>query len=203
MKKIFFTLFFFYSILYSNQIDDYVKELRNLDKNQSMNLVMSYWVGKPNDFALTLMAIVWKESNFGRYQSNTRDGKYGSFGLGQILLETAMSRLNLKTDKERRALKVKLLTDNAFNLRLAMKELMYWKNIHKEKKRRKYWLTCTIASYNAGWKSVHSEKGKAYSKDVLVRIKALKKFFRTTKHFKHKVTVEHMKDIQQDLKKSK
>lgn len=203
MKKIFVLFFFFVTLLYGNKVDDYVKELRNLDKNQSMNLVMSYWVGKPNDFALTLMAIVWKESNFGKYQSNTRDGKYGSFGLGQILLETAMARMNVKSDKDRRALKMKLLTDNAFNLRLAMKELMYWKNIHKVKKKRKYWLTCTIASYNAGWKSVYSEKGKAYSKDVLIRIKALKKFFKTTKTFKHKVTVEHMKEIQSDIRKLK
>lgn len=198
MRKL-LLFFIFVTSLYSRSVDAYVTELKNLDKNQSMTMVMSYWTGVKSDFGLTLMAIVWKESSFGKNLSNTRDGKYGSFGVGQILLETAMRRLNKTSKADRKDVKMKLLTDTAFNLKLAMEELTYWRKYHKDKKKRKYWLTCVIASYNAGWKSVYSSKGKEYAKDVLVRIKALKKYFKTTKEFKHKVTIEHMKDIQQDL----
>lgn len=199
MKKLLLILFLF-SFSLSKSVDDYVNDLKNLDKNQSMTMVASYWAGSKEEFGLTLMAIVWKESSFGKNIANSKDGKYGSFGVGQILLETAMARLNKKGSKARKEMKMKLLTDMAFNLNLAVQELVYWRNHHKDKKKRKYWLSCVIASYNAGWKSLNSKKGMEYSKDVLIRVKALKKYFRNLTTYKYKVTEEHLKDIQADMK---
>lgn len=182
-------------------VDDYVQELRGLDKKQYILLALAYNTGKKHDFELTLTAIVWKESSFGKQIANTRDGKHGSFGIGQILLDTAMVRNGYKTERQRVNLKMKLLTDNIFNLEQAIKELEYWKSIYKDRNQHYDWLRLTVASYNAGWKTVRSPKGKQYADDVMLRIKAIKRYFLTTKKFNDKVSREHLKSIQDDVKR--
>lgn len=200
MMRVLLTLMMFFSFVFSNTVERYVKELDTLDSNQTLALILAYWSGRKSGFELTLTAIVWKESSFGKHLANSRDGKYGSFGIAQILLDTAMSRLNLKGQSNRKKLKERLLTDNVFNLKMATQELNYWKTQHHLKANKKYWLTLTIASYNAGWRGIYNPKGKKYAKDVLLRIKALKKWFKKTDQFKYVPTKEHMKDIKRDLK---
>lgn len=202
MRKLLIFYFSFVMFLFSSTVDKYVKELHQLTKEQSNIMALSYWAGKPDNFGLTLMAIVWKESSFGVHTSNSKDGGYGSFGIAQILLETAMRRLHVDI-RNRKSLKLKLLTDPVFNLHLAIQELNYWKRIYKHERKSKFWYTLTLASYNAGWKNVTNPKGKAYAEDVINRIRALRKYFQYTKVFNHKVSREHLKDIQEDLRRSK
>lgn len=154
----------------TNKLRNYVKELDKMSQTQVSFLVASYYAGEEINMGLTLAGIVWKESNFGKYIVNSADGKYGSFGLAQILLQTSMSRHNVKSSIEREALKLRLITDHAFNLKEAVTELRYWKNYYKGK--TKFLTLRTVASYNSGWKG-YTGKGKLYSDDVRLRRKAL------------------------------
>lgn len=139
-------------------------------------MALAYRIGSRNGYGLLLTAIIWKESSFGVKLINRKDGKNGSYGVAQILLETAMVRNNVSTSEEIRKLRMRLLTDHIFNLKEAVKELKFWNEYHKVRKKRKQWRLYTVASYNAGYKSYNSSKGKAYANDIAVRIEALKKF---------------------------
>lgn len=202
MKRILVVLMLLLTVTLSGKtVDDYVRELKQLNKQQYLILSLAYSIGRKSDLELTLTAIVWKESSFGKQIANTKDGKYGSFGVGQILLETAMSRNGYKSNDERLKLKMQLLTDNVFNLEQAVKELLYWKSIYKDRMNHYDWLRLTVASYNAGWRTVKSPKGKRYADDVMLRIKAIRKFFLTSKTFPEKLSREHLLTIQKDVKK--
>lgn len=144
-------------------------------------MALAYRIGSRDGYGLLLTAIIWKESSFGVKLINRKDGKNGSYGVAQILLETAMVRNNVKTSKEVRDLRMKLLTDHIFNLNEAVKELKFWRQYHKVRKKRKQWRLYTVASYNAGFRSYKSPKGRAYANDIAVRIEALKKFFKRDK----------------------
>lgn len=164
-------LFLLFTIGYSETKESlYLKELNSMSQAQASFLVASYYAGDKIDMGLTLAGIVWKESNFGKYIVNSKDGKYGSFGLAQILLQTAMSRNNIKTPEEREALKLRLITDHSFNLDQAVTELGYWKKYYTGK--TKFLTLRVVASYNNGWKG-YKGKGKEYSDDVRLRRKVL------------------------------
>lgn len=166
-------------------VDDYLLELRGLSDTQSAFLVAAYIQGKKYDLAYTLTSIVWKESSFGKFLINKRDGKYGSFGLAQILLQTALRRNNMNPNskKAREAMINKLITDHSFNLSEATKELLFWKDHYKNVKKSRWWYLHMVASYNAGWKGYKSKSGKAYFKDISKRTKALKIFFKNKKYW--------------------
>lgn len=202
MKKLLVCILFLMNITLAKTVEDYVQELRNLTQEQYLILAQTYMYGKRSDLAITLTAIVWKESSFGKHLANSKDGKYGSFGLGQILLETAMARHGYKTDSQRRKLKYRLMTDSLFNLKQAVIELKYWKKIYKDRKDWD-WLRKMIASYNTGWKGRNSIKGKKYSDDVNLRMRALRVFFQTTKEFKNTAAKEHLIEVQNDVRNKK
>lgn len=159
----------------TNKIRQYARSLEKLSTEQYITLVLAYRKGAELGMGLLLTAIVWKESSFGIRTVNTRDGKNGSFGIAQILLDTAVKRNNVKTKEERERLKFRLLTNPDFNLDQALKELMFWKEFYKKKK-IKQWRLYTVASYNAGRKSYDSPLGQKYANDIAIRIEALKVF---------------------------
>lgn len=186
----------------AKSVESYYEDLTKITRNQSFLLAAAYYSGRNDDLGLTLAAIIWKESSFGVKMTNSKDGKFGSFGVAQILLETAMVRNNVKTKKQRRELKLRLISDVSFNLEQAILELKYWKKQYKDIRKNRYWFSMMLASYNAGWRSYNHPKGKAYSDDVKKRIKALKLYFKRTTKF-DKVAKEHLLDIQRELREKK
>lgn len=186
MRKILIIMMIFASIALgaNKSVYRYVQELKGLTEQQALVLVFAFESGVKEDLSLTLASIVWKESSFGKNTINNKDGKYGSFGLAQILLSTSASRHGIKTKRGLKNLRLKLLNDHNFNLREAISELTYWRKVYQNNG-SKYWFTLMIASYNAGWKGIRSSKGKSYSKDVLQRIKALKAFFSDERNFEN------------------
>lgn len=198
----FIILVFFVVSLEAKSVEGYYKDLTKISRNQSFLLAASYYSGRHDDLGLTLAAIVWKESSFGVKITNSRDGKFGSFGVAQILLETAMVRNNIKTKKGRKELKLRLISDVQFNLQQARLELKFWRKQYRDIRKNKYWFSLMLASYNAGWKNYGNPKGKAYAEDVKKRIQALKLYFKRTEKF-DKVAKEHLLDIQRDLKNNK
>lgn len=185
MKKLLLFLLTFITFVNCAESDvkKYLNELKKMSESQTMVMVYAYNFGALSDLGFTLASIVWKESSFGKNTINDKDGKYGSFGLAQILLTTAATRNKVKTKKGLKELRLRLITDHKFNLEEAVRELKYWQKIHRETNKSKYWFTLSIASYNAGWKGFHSKAGKTYAKDVLNRIKALKLFFKDKRNF--------------------
>ena len=185
LKRIVLTLLAFYAIMIGKTVDEYLQELKSLSDTQSAFLVASYVAGKEHDLGYTLASIVWKESSFGKFLINKKDGKYGSFGLAQILLQTALKRNNInpKDKKARDQLINRLITDHKFNLTEAIKELLYWKKQYKNVKKSRWWYLHMVASYNAGWKGFKSKSGERYFKDISKRTKALKIFFKNKKYW--------------------
>lgn len=197
-KRILIVFFLMVSFVQSKTVKDYVEELRNMSEEKYTFIVIGYYIGVKYDLGLTIPAIMWKESSFGRYTINKKDGRYGSFGVAQILLETALRRnKNLKLTREE--LRIKLITDHRFNIEQARDELLYWKDYYKNKLGYKYWFTHMVSSYNAGWRGYSSRQGREYAEDIKKKIKALKIYFQTTKRFP-KLTRKHMLDIQKDLR---
>lgn len=185
MLRFMLGILFMLTALNSKTVDDYLSELRKLTDSQSAFLVAGYEYGKKYDLGYTLASIIWKESSFGNSLVNKKDGKYGSFGLAQILLQTSMSRngVNPKNRKAVEKLVNRLITDHVFNLQEATAELLYWKKYYKETRKSKWWYTHMVASYNAGWRGYKSNQGKAYYDDIKKRNAALKIFLKQKKYW--------------------
>lgn len=177
---------------YQKQVEYYSRLFGKLSLEQKMIFIASYKSGAKEGLAITQSAIVWKESTFGKHLINDKDGQFGSFGIGQILLTTSMLRHNVTSYRDRIRLREKLLTDNNFNLQEGLKELTYWRNVHQNIFKRKNWLRWTVASYNNGHKSYSTEKGKKYADDVFLRMRAIQHYF---KHYEgdkdNKILTQH------------
>lgn len=178
MKKVLFSLMFVVSILLGNsdsaKIDKYYKDLYKLSDEQIYNMLFSYVMGNKdgNDLGLTLAAIAWKESLFGKYTINLADGKHGSFSMYQIHLDYAAVRNNMKTVWSKSRLAESLLRDKAFAAEEAIAILKYFMNRNGCNWR------CGVASYNAGFSGLKSKEGREYAHDISLRIKALDKKFK-------------------------
>jgi hypothetical protein len=155
------------------KIDKYYKDLYNLNDEQIYNMIFSYAMGNKdgNDLGLTLAAIAWKESLFGKYSINLADGKHGSFGMYQIVLDYAAIRNNIKTIWAKSRLAESLLRDKAFAAEEAIAVLKYFMN------RNGCSWRCGVASYNAGFSGLKSKEGREYAHDILLRVKALDRKF--------------------------
>ena len=94
MLRILSTLSILFCMAFSSMT--YREELRNLTPRQYAVLMHSLEAGRSEDLGLTLAAIAWKESSFGKEKSNPGDGKHGSYGSHQILLTSAAAHLRDK-----------------------------------------------------------------------------------------------------------
>lgn len=183
MKKVLLLLLFLFTSLLAETeqmktVKLYSRLFGKLSVEQKMIFIASYKSGAKEGLGITQAAIVWKESTYGKHLINDKDGQFGSFGIGQILLTTSMLRHNVTSIKDRIKLREKLLTDNTFNLKEGLEELKYWRKVHRDIYKRKQWLKWTIASYNNGNKSYETKKGQKYANDVMLRMEAIKHYFK-------------------------
>lgn len=135
----------------------------NFTEEQEQILKMAYVIGAPYDRGHTLAGIVWRESFVGRYvvRVNSKDGAYGSYGVGQMQLSTAMELTDVDSQWQARAhLAPLLMNDDIFALNMSMRLLL--RNGTEER-----WFN-SIVRYNG--------KGQVaidYAKDVVERVNVL------------------------------
>jgi hypothetical protein len=158
------------SSLYASSTKALEKEFKNMSFKQKQLLVKVFVIGKHFDLENTLTAIAWKESQAGLIPINVADPSCGVF---HNMLSSVSRRHNnqYNTSYKRNWLCTKLITDLDFASSEAISELLYWKNYHKNN-----WNNIW-GSYNAGF-NYDSTVGKAYSKDILNRIKVIKKYIK-------------------------
>lgn len=106
-----------------------------------------------------LAAIAWQESNAGERLVNKRTKDYGVF---QNHLKTVASREGVKPTKH---LANRLVKDFDYSAEHAVKELQYWKQVHRKGSMRD-----VLASYNAGF---NVKAGKKYANAVMKKTKTL------------------------------
>lgn len=135
----------------------------NFTLEQQQILKMAYVIGAPYDRGFTLAGIVWRESFVGQYvvRVNSKDGDHGSYGIGQMMLTTAMELTDVDSTWQARAhLAPLLMSDDIFALHLSMRLLV--KNGTETNWRR------SIRKYNGA-----GEAAEKYADDVITRIRVL------------------------------
>jgi len=151
------------------------KKIDSLSKEQYANLIWIYTKGKKYDLGLTLSAIAWQESQFGKYPINLADP---SGGLFHNLLGSVCCRLHLKPNQwnQSRVLE-RLVRDKEFAFEQAVLELAYWKDYWKIRDSPKVW-THMVMSYNGGHKG-----NKKYYHNILKKVRYLKNYFKWLKKY--------------------
>ena len=149
-----------------------LKEFNDLTVEQKKTMKEVFKYGEKHGLGLSLTAITWKESEFGR---NKISPGGGNLGLAQINMTSYLKRHGIKNTKANRKKYAKILiNDNKHNLSAAVDELKYWKSVKKSKTPLKK----VFANYNNG--TVINSTGIAYANDVAARIKILEKKFKKT-----------------------
>lgn len=142
-------------------------ELENLTKEQYQVMLGALHYGEEYELGLTLAAIAWKESGFGKFTMNLDDGKYGSFSPYHIRLDYASQRHNIKTGWSRSRLAERLLNDLEFATKEAARVLQSFRG-------KKCNYSCSIARYNGGYTAHKNKKALAYAEDIKKRVEAIK-----------------------------
>lgn len=182
----FFIILLLPIIIHSSEYSNiYLEELERLDQKQKEILYLAYSNGAEKGLGLTLAAIAWKESQFGKFMLNVTDGKYGSYGPYHVVLDYALVRNNVKTSWEKSRLAEKLLYNMEFSSKEALSVLSYWAKRFKNKDNPWRW---TVAAYNNGNKSLTTTKGLNYVNDIAIRVKTIEKYF-----IKHKILIKVVK----------
>lgn len=144
-----------------------LKEFNDLTVEQKKTMKEVFKYGEKHGLGLSLTAITWKESEFGR---NKVSPGGGNLGVAQINIKTYLKRHGIKDTKvNRKKYASKLINDNKHNLSAAVDELKYWKSVKKSKTPLKK----VYANYNNGWNI--NKTGIAYANDIEARIKILEK----------------------------
>ena len=181
MKRVLLLLTFSMSLLFGMKYTDRLNwELDTMNVNQKKILMhnLNTTIKKTGDkeLALIMTSIAWKESGFGLNRNEAKQCNNCSYGTHQVLLLNAINKLGLKnTAENRKAIRYQLLTDEDLSFKLAMMELKGWLKIHKGNRQK------AVASYNAGHKSINSEAGNRYQRDVFLRIKYLERYLEKNK----------------------
>jgi hypothetical protein len=153
----------------------YKKELNNLTINQIRVLLKTYDKAKHFDLELTLCAIAWQESYFGKYKINLADP---SFGVFHANINTVIKKHNYKNTKWRQSrLAEALINDYDFAFSEALNELEYWKSYWKQKEVKDLWIHF-VRSYNTGFAWTENEH---YIDEIVLKIRVLKVYFKKNK----------------------
>ena len=147
-----------------------------LSSKQKQILFKTYAKGKQFNYGLTLTAIAWQESYFGKYPMNLSDP---SFGVFHINIKSISKRHNKHSKWSQSRLAERLLFDYDFCFAEALAELKYWENYWKSKGVSRVW-SHTVSSYNGGYKW-NSKQAKLYLKAIKKKIRLLKKLLQKEK----------------------
>lgn len=142
------------------------EELKNLNLSQKEVLEKVYEEGKKYNLELTLTAICWEESQFGKYMVNISDPSFGYFHNSVKSIQNRHKSNNWNTSR----LIERLLFDIDFGVEQAVLEIKFWQKVYKGKP--KAW-SKMVSSYNAGYKY---RNGEMYLFKIKEKIRALKKY---------------------------
>lgn len=113
-----------------------------LTSEQKKNCTKAYKAGKPYSLGTTMAAIAYVESSCGIYKI----GPTNDYGIMQINIKTALSRLKLEdTPANRKEASKHLIKNDKLSFNLAIRELVYWKITRN----RTLWIDY-VSSYNQG-----------------------------------------------------
>ena len=157
---------------YAGSIKSYMKQIENTNQEQrEVARFISYNASKYN-LKYTLLAIAFKESQWGKYKLNLADP---SAGLFHKLLPYYCIELGLKPNKWNESrLAERLINSNATSFMVAVcdfkRNYTYFRTRgHNKALSWKY----AIQAYNAGLNNYHA--GSKYYKEIIKIIRALKK----------------------------
>ena len=174
-----FLLVFFNINLFANT-NKLMYELNHLSTSQYEVLLKTYAKGSAFNLELTMTAIAWQESYFGKWKINLADP---SFGVFHNLISSVMERHNLKGNWNRSRIAEKLLDDYDYSFAESLAELTFWRMYWKNKKIPRVW-SHMVMSYNAG---SNYNNGKNYLKHIRFKIYALKKYIKQHKKIFHEI----------------
>jgi hypothetical protein len=166
MKKL--TLFFLiFTSLFSSPL---VNELKHLSPQQKSVMYYVFFKTKKFNLGYTMTAIAWQESKFGKYLINLSDPSCGIMHI--------MPKYKVDTKWEQSRMCERLIKDKDFSIATALSIFKFWYNYYRSKGYSKNlsWRKAII-SYNAGY-NTDSKQGKLYLKQILLKIQALKQYFR-------------------------
>lgn len=136
------------------------EDLNSLSSQQKIVLENSFAYGYDYDLGYTLTAIAYKESGAGLWKINLQDP---SAGIYHLSLKSVLVRLNIKDNGfNRNRVAQQLIDDDRFAAKMAIKELLFWRNIHGDN-----WIK-VFSSYNAGY-----GENMAYAMDIRTTIRTL------------------------------
>lgn len=160
-------------------------ELENLSFSQREVLLKTYIKAKPFDYHLTMMAIAWKESKFGKYPINLEDPSCGVF---HNLIDTVAKGADRYTKNR---ICSSLIQDFDYSFSESLKVLKYFENYWRNKRGDQYLWSKTVASYNAGFKWGN---GKDYLEDIKARVKALKVYIVRHENVFKQININYVKE---------
>lgn len=150
------------ALTYGLSSDASAQECPTFTPEQDVLIRKAHAIGDWYDLGYTLAAITWKESIVGRYivRINATDGKWGSYGVGNMLLTTAMELTGEDNYWRAKAtLAPKLINDDVEALKMSLRYL----NRHRDLGWREM-----IAKYNG-----QGPDAERYRQDVVRRVTVL------------------------------
>ena len=153
----------------------YTKELNNFSYEQYKILLKTYAKAQPFDLSLTMIAIAWEESQFGKNMVNYADP---SFGVFHNLLGSVMRRHDYKNTNWKKSRVIEaLLFDYDFSFSESLNELEMWKSYWKRKNVEDQWVHM-VRSYNTGVKWTDEEH---YVDKIILKVRILKLYIKKHK----------------------
>lgn len=154
------------SLLFGSITNAYALDNCSLKSNFSLKqwnkVEEAYKAGQDKDLGYTMAAITIVESKAGLDKVNEASESYG---ITQININTALSRMNMEDNKENRdKIKSMLIKSDKLSFKLAKDELLYWQSVRNNNWRQ------MVRSYNAGW---NAENGNIYLTKVIKNLKKL------------------------------
>lgn len=145
---------------------------KRLDGRQMSVVREAHSLGLPHNLGYSLAAIVWQESNAGKWLINVHEHSYGPF---QINLATAIRRTGSgKLGPFQQNVLATNLLDLYFSSTYAIQELEYWQSVHGLTAWRNIY-----ASYNGGW-SYAKALPQRYAENIIAKMRMLKGCFSTS-----------------------
>ena len=170
MKKLLLIFLFVLANAKIYSVKENLYHLKHLSKSQYEILIQTWNYAKAYNLQYTLTAIVWQESDFGKYLINLQDPSCGYF---HKLLPEYAKELGLKPNNWNMSRVCQELLNYDTSFMVALQTLTKKKNyckIHYGYRGGQLW-RCMVVGYNG-----FSRKGRIYYKNIVNKIKALKIF---------------------------
>ena len=142
------------------------QQWRDLSPQQRSLAYSTYRIGSMQNVGLTLTAIAWEESYFGKYQISVKSQDYG---IWQANIKWFLANKGKEDNLyNRNYFATKLVTSEHFARQYAIEQILMWHS------RKGNWYKVWVA-YNSG--TTGTTKGKQYADRILKKVKFLKRQF--------------------------